>query len=153
MERVQTLLETKEGKTNIGRFQSIKAGFEIFKKNPIIGIGINNVDLKMLREAYSEEYYEHHSGIHSKFITILIETGIIGFLIYCCFVKKIILKRFNIVNFIKLPNNISYSFFIIFILTGLTGKFGTFFFFWFLAALNVNYNMFYCSPSNKEKIN
>jgi len=152
-ERKQTLLATIKGESNIGRFQSIEAGFEIFKKSPIIGIGLNNINLQMIKRAYKEKYIGGHTGVHSKFVTILMEAGIIGFFIYFSFAMKVILKRINLVTFIKLPTNISYAFFVIFILTGITGKFGTFFFFWFLAALTVNYSMFYRSPLNKEKIN
>jgi len=152
-ERKQALLGTIKGESNIGRVQSIEAGLEIFKKSPIIGVGLNNVDLQMIKRAYKGEYIGGHTGIHSKFVTILMEAGIIGFFIYFGFATKVILKRINLVDIIKLPNNISYVFFVIFILTGITGRFGTFFFFWFLAAITVNYNMFYRSPSNKEKIN
>jgi len=130
-------------RSNLSRVQSIKTGWKIFLKNPIVGIGINNLDLRMLERFSFLDYIEGHAGLHSKFIAILVESGILGFLAYFIFAIKVILKRINVKNFIKLPNNISYCFFVIFILTGISGKFETFFFFWFLAALSVNYNVFY----------
>ncbi|MEE9361256.1 MAG: O-antigen ligase family protein [Cellulophaga sp.] len=143
VKRTQLILSTEiEKGYNLGRFQSLIIGWEIFKRHPILGIGINNLSLETIDTISSIEWHYESTGLHSKLIMILVETGVIGFIIYLFFGFKTFLKKVNIINFIKMPNYISYSFFIVFILTGITGKFLTFFFFWFLAALTVNYFIF-----------
>ncbi|MEE1219940.1 MAG: O-antigen ligase family protein [Ruminococcus sp.] len=74
--------------TNIdsGRFKLWKESINLFKISPIIGIANGNIVL------YSEEYANgtlsfsyHKSDLHNGFLTILVSTGIIGFLLFCIF--------------------------------------------------------------------
>jgi hypothetical protein len=65
-----------------GRITLFKQGIEMFKHNPIIGIGRAN--LKM----YSKKYLSGgliHPDLHNGYLTILVSYGIIGFSIFGIF--------------------------------------------------------------------
>ena len=69
-----------------GRFKLWKESINLFKLSPIIGISNGNIVF------YSEEYsagvlnYSYHkSDFHNGFLTILVSTGIIGFLLFGIF--------------------------------------------------------------------
>ena len=60
----------------------VKSAFEMFLSHPLTGVGIGNFG-----EAYGKYFkpgYEYYNA-HSAFLTILSETGIIGFIIYISF--------------------------------------------------------------------
>ena len=69
-----------------GRFKLWKESINLFKISPIIGISNGNIVF------YSEEYSDgvlnysyHKSDFHNGFLTILVSTGIIGFLLFGIF--------------------------------------------------------------------
>ena len=69
-----------------GRFKLWKESFNLFKISPIIGISNGNIVF------YSEEYlngtlsYSYHkSDLHNGFLTILVSTGVIGFILFGIF--------------------------------------------------------------------
>lgn len=69
-----------------GRTKLWKESIDLFKISPIIGISNGNIIF------YSEEYangvlsYSYHeSDLHNGFLTILVSTGIIGFLLFSIF--------------------------------------------------------------------
>lgn len=69
-----------------GRFKLWKESINLFKISPIIGISNGNIVF------YSEEYsngvlnYSYHqSDLHNGYLTILVSTGIIGFLLFGIF--------------------------------------------------------------------
>lgn len=69
-----------------GRFKLWKESMNLFKISPIIGISNGNIIF------YSEEYSDgtlsfsyHQSDLHNGFLTILVSTGIIGFLLFGIF--------------------------------------------------------------------
>jgi O-antigen ligase len=70
----------------ISRKQFIATGFEIFKRYPILGIGLNNFRF----------YSELHNGIdlysHNNYIEILSGLGIIGFIIYYWIFLRILFR-------------------------------------------------------------
>ena len=138
----EIILGTPDGSYNLARLQSFTGGIKIFFKNPFLGIGINNLNRTFISETTNFVYASPHAAFHSKFIMILIENGILGFITFTVFALSSCLRKFNIKSFFNLPKNISFSFFTVFILFGFMGSFGTYFFFWFLAALSVNYNYF-----------
>ncbi|HKZ21974.1 MAG TPA: O-antigen ligase family protein [candidate division Zixibacteria bacterium] len=60
----------------------VKSAFQMFLSHPLTGVGIGNFG-----EAYGRYFkpgYEYYNA-HSAFLTILSETGIIGFIIYISF--------------------------------------------------------------------
>lgn len=69
-----------------GRFKLWKESINLFKISPIIGISNGNIVF------YSEEYsngvlnYSYHqSDLHNGYLTILVSTGVIGFLLFGIF--------------------------------------------------------------------
>ena len=69
-----------------GRFKLWKESIDLFKISPIIGISHGNIVL------YSEEYLNgtlsysyHNSDLHNGFLTILVSTGVIGFILFGIF--------------------------------------------------------------------
>ena len=63
------------------RLSMYKAGFDMFKEKPILGIGLNNV--KTVYDMYDLPEFEHfgdeHRNLHNLYINILVELGAIGF--------------------------------------------------------------------------
>ena len=69
-----------------GRFRLWKESIDLFKISPILGISNGNIVL------YSEEqlngilsYSYHRSDLHNGFLTILVSTGVIGFMLFGIF--------------------------------------------------------------------
>lgn len=69
-----------------GRFKLARESVKLFKISPFIGISNGNIVL------YSEEYSSgvmsysyHNSDLHNGYLTILVSTGILGFVIFAIF--------------------------------------------------------------------
>lgn len=69
-----------------GRFKLARESVNLFKISPIIGISNGNIVL------YSEEYSNgvmsysyHNSDLHNGYLTLLVSTGILGFVIFAIF--------------------------------------------------------------------
>jgi len=58
------------------RFAYIDLGIELFKRNPLLGIGIGNANI------YTQLYYHHNHYLHNNYVELLACGGITGFLIY-----------------------------------------------------------------------
>jgi O-antigen ligase len=58
------------------RFEFIKAGFKIFLKNPILGVGPGNYDYQIV--AYGLD----RKPAHNVYVSVLAEMGFTGFVIY-----------------------------------------------------------------------
>ncbi len=72
----------KHYEVSSGRITLWKQGLEMFKHNPIIGIGRANLNM------YGKKYLKNgliHSDLHNGYLTILVCYGIIGFLIFGLF--------------------------------------------------------------------
>lgn len=64
--------------SNKARLLMYEAGFKIFKENPILGIGFNNIrNLHQETELLNFLNYEHRQ-LHNIFINIAAELGLIG---------------------------------------------------------------------------
>ena len=69
----------KEGTS--GRNILIKAGWELFKANPLSGIGTGNFNYAVKDEGL----YQEESGAHNEFVRIAAEEGILGIFAYLIF--------------------------------------------------------------------
>ena len=58
------------------RFAYVDLGIELFKRNPLLGIGIGNANI------YTQLYYHHNHYLHNNYVELLACGGITGFLIY-----------------------------------------------------------------------
>lgn len=72
------IIERYAKKGTSGRDLLVKYGWEIFKLNPIIGIGTGNY----YEEVSKEKYYGIRSGAHNEFIRSGAENGILGLIFY-----------------------------------------------------------------------
>ena len=69
-----------------GRFKLWKESFDLFKLSPIIGISNGNIVFYSNKYANGELSYSYHkSDLHNGYLTILVSTGIIGFLLFGVF--------------------------------------------------------------------
>lgn len=82
--------KTKENSSFNGRIYNIKLGLKIMKENPIIGTGFGTYGSAGSRMVYPKMYetYKIPKGFYSDndYIKIMVETGILGTLVYAGFV-------------------------------------------------------------------
>lgn len=80
-------------KSAIERFSSWDKGLTIFQKNPILGIGFNNIrdysQQMNLTKLFSVDGGNSGAGIDSSLIFILATTGLIGFLAFILLIIKV----------------------------------------------------------------
>lgn len=71
------------------RFYSWQTGWEVFKMNPVFGVGFNNlgyvVEQQKLWQVHQNKNTHSLAGVDSSFLFVLATTGIIGFIIYLSF--------------------------------------------------------------------
>jgi hypothetical protein len=67
--------------SNVQRIFAFNVSKELFLENPIIGIGTNNF-ISILDDRYSRLPNYLRGGIHSEFLRILVENGLIGLFLY-----------------------------------------------------------------------
>lgn len=107
-ERIEGILSLDKSASE--RIDSWNKGFIIFQKNPILGVGFNNLNAAsekyQLVKIFSKDGGHSSSGIDSSFLTVLSTTGVAGFLPYISFWILILinlLKRYQIKNQGDLP--------------------------------------------------
>lgn len=135
-------LQDKDSALSSRRLKSMLIGWDIFKESPIIGIGANNLSREVMFEFSGMNLDVKRNAIHSKFILILVRTGIFGFLFFLLFILSAVVKKLNFKEFFLLPRSLTFSFFVLAFCQGIL-KGHTLFPFWFLAALSVNYNLYF----------
>lgn len=78
------------------RFTNYRQALEVFKNNPILGVGYNNMCAARNRYIGFEEYSSHAcSGSDSSLLLVLATTGIVGFVVFldmCAKVFKEVIK-------------------------------------------------------------
>jgi len=78
----------------IARRDLIDISFEIFKKYPLFGTGLNNF-------FFYESFYQKNitpvllQPVHNIFILVLIESGIIVFVLFCLFIYKTFIRAYS----------------------------------------------------------
>ena len=87
-----------------GRTGIWKIGFEAYKTHPILGIGYRSVD-DVLKEKMTEWGYENSSGggLHSIYVTVLVSSGAVGFLLFAFYIVIILKKVVKCVFIKKMP--------------------------------------------------
>ncbi len=82
MNRIYEIFEMMAGLGKRGvnsawiRFAYTELGLQLFKENPLLGIGIGNANI------YTQMYYGHNHYLHNNFIELLACGGLVGFGIY-----------------------------------------------------------------------
>ncbi len=80
-----------------GRDQLVEVGFEIFKSDPVAGIGTGNFSKEIVKRGL----YDVESGAHNEFIRAIAEHGILGLVTYWGFYISLfieIMKRKGVVR-------------------------------------------------------
>lgn len=73
-----------------GRLGLWSTGWKLFTENPILGIGLGNFRYYNWIINHSERY------IHNSYLQILVETGLVGFIIFAIFASKTLLNSFQL---------------------------------------------------------
>lgn len=75
-----------------GRTGIWKAGLSGYIKSPIFGIGYRNIDQTL--QQLPETVYSNvrKGGLHNVYLTILVSSGICGFLVWLAFIVRVLLK-------------------------------------------------------------
>ena len=84
-----------------GRFQIWKNAIDTFVENPIFGIGINAT------RNYNMEVYSRGVYVHNTLLEVLVESGIVGLIIYLLFWISLLENSYKIYKF---DNKTSYVF-------------------------------------------
>lgn len=85
-ERLSTLPSELEQGTMTGRTIIWKAGWEIFRVHPFLGIGVNAFRLivsRVLAEPIRLDEHDPAPPAHNTFLSVLVEQGVIGFAVFC----------------------------------------------------------------------
>ncbi len=77
------------------RLQSWQKSFDLWKKYPIFGIGYNTYRARAAEEGIVDEEYFSAGGSDSTHLTILVTTGVVGFLLYLWWWGKIFWVNFR----------------------------------------------------------
>jgi O-antigen ligase len=89
-EKTHGLIEQRyEQEGSSGRDKLVKAGWTLFKEEPLVGVGPANFNT----EVTEKDLYSQQSGAHNEFIRVAAEDGILGIVTYW---------SFFIVTFIKI---------------------------------------------------
>ena len=93
MDRIQSMInafmKTEGGdRSTYTRLRLIDIGKEIFYRNPIVGIGIDNAQIFTRTEFGIENYY-----LHNNYIELLADGGIVGFITYY-WIYAILIKQY-----------------------------------------------------------
>ncbi len=90
------------------RLQSLERSFELWKKYPLLGIGYNTYRYRAAEEGIVDEDYFSSGGSDSTHLTVLVTTGIIGFLAYLLFLGTLWLQPF--LRFFRTKNELFLGF-------------------------------------------
>jgi O-antigen ligase len=94
VQTVKSIANVKTNASNIGRLEIWSQGIEAFKKHPINGVGWRNFQEIEDPSKYSsgKETYNH---LHQSQLTILMGTGILGFIAYVYMITFIVFSLYR----------------------------------------------------------
>ena len=99
IEKAKTITDVKTNGSNLGRFAIWETAYDIFKENPILGVGISNYDRAndhiYIDKATGKEYKKKYYSAHSDYFGLLAETGIIGFIGFLIMILGLILEAYK----------------------------------------------------------
>ena len=67
------------------RLKSWRDSFTLFQKYPVLGIGFNTYRYRAAEEGIVDENYFSSGGADSSLLTVLVTTGVVGFVVYLWF--------------------------------------------------------------------
>jgi len=98
---ISRFIESDMSKQYENRMEHIEIGFKYIKRNPVIGVGLNNFLDNTLRDNPFDfaRRFNLWNPIHNMFILYAVEIGILGLLILCLFIFNN-LKYYNKIKLI-----------------------------------------------------
>lgn len=88
-----TLMNPLSSPNMPGRFLQYEAGFEMLSKsNPVFGIGLLNFRPSFKKDYSERPYFEEVPYIHNNFEALLVETGVLGFLLFYGFIGLVVFR-------------------------------------------------------------
>ena len=90
------------------RIESWSKSFELWKKYPLLGIGYNTYRFRAAKEGLVDEDFFSAGGSDSTFLTILVTTGIFGFVVFAYFYA--VLWITNLRRFLQTKNELYLGF-------------------------------------------
>lgn len=114
--------ESSENSGLNGREQLWGYAFDMFKKNPVLGLGFYSYTTYCYSQGFQWDYLTHNI-----YIQLLGETGVIGFVIFVTFFISLFLKTLKLIKICKDKNElylINFSLFIqiVFLIYGISGN-------------------------------
>ena len=107
-EYISAIINVRMNVVDLSRLAIYKGGIHLFYQNPILGVGINNYSVE--RFLLPSSFY-HQANLHSSWLSILVELGIVGlffkiiffvYIIYVASKRKSVLSRAFICTIIGL---------------------------------------------------
>jgi O-antigen ligase len=98
------LTSNDQGSTN-SRFTLAKAALDIFRDNPVVGVGLNNYALVSPRYDRADAASWNHFTpiVHNVYLLIAAETGIIGLAAFVVFLSILMIQAWRIIA--QAPND------------------------------------------------
>jgi len=91
-QKTNGLIEQRyEQEGSSGRDKLVKAGWTLFKEEPLVGVGPANFNT----EVNEKELYSQQSGAHNEFIRVAAEDGILGIVTYWSFFITVFITIFK----------------------------------------------------------
>lgn len=117
-----SILNVTDDTRFLNRFSGYKKILEAFLKKPIIGYGMGSAG-DTLHKVYN---WEFHVTSHNMFLKVLIETGLIGIIIYMIFFFMWFKRAFNLLkyknNWVRNLSVLIISIVIVLLMNGLTSS-------------------------------
>lgn len=100
-------LEERPGGILTGRTELWKAGIQTFKESPLFGIARENVNIRVA-DNLEDDYWLRdlqRGGLHNIYITVLVCSGIVGFIFFVSIVLNLIVRCIKYVFSKKMKQN------------------------------------------------
>lgn len=100
--RVESVIEFEEDRSIQGRFEIWKESLEIFKQEPVIGVGYSYQSFTEREDYFKYLKHKHPYGhSHNSYLYILATMGILGFVFFMGFNISLLYNLFESKNFIS----------------------------------------------------
>lgn len=100
-------LEERPGGILTGRTELWKAGIQTFKESPLFGIARENVNIRVANNLEDDYWLRdlQRGGLHNIYITVLVCSGIVGFVFFVLIVLSLLAKCIKYVFSEKMKQN------------------------------------------------
>ncbi len=100
-------LEERPGGILTGRTELWKAGIQTFKESPLFGIARENISTRVANNLEDEYWLRdlQRGGLHNIYITVLVCSGVVGFVFFALIVGKLIVECIKYVFSKKIKQN------------------------------------------------